>query len=1559
MSIFLNKVGSATSNTASEIPAFDPASDRLFVVAASKVDIYSVSNKGVLAKVGELAPGFTSAAGTTISPNSVAIKNGLVAVAYDVRDTAAPNTIQKGRVSFFRAADGAFLNSVEVGFLPDMLTFTPDGTKVLVANEGEPNENFSNDPVGSVSVISINSLNLAGGTIAATVQDAGFASFNDQITQLRADGLRIVGGPTGTTTTVAQDVEPEYIAVSADGLTAAVTLQEANAIAFLDIATATITSIKPLGLKDFSLANNGFGGSNGIDASDRDVDGTSGGGGKINIVNQPIFSAYQPDAISSFVSGGNTFYVIANEGDARVRPTAGGIITGQGEGGIYNEEVRVSSGSYDLDNTVFPNEAVLKQAQNLGRLTVTNKSGDTDGDGDFDQIVAFGGRSFSILDASGNIVFDSGDQLEKLTAQFAPTLFNSEGTTSGFDSRSDNKGPEPEGVVTGVINGRTYAFVGLERVGDVIVYDVTNPTSPTFVQYINTPEDARVEGLTFVAATDSPTGNPLLITASEGSNTVGVFNVQTNFSLQILHGADFEAGVSDLDNILGFSAIVNKFKAATDLPSNVVANTLILSAGDNYIPGAFFNASSDARLNNVGGLGTSSAPVLGRGDIGILNAIGVQASALGNHEFDLGLNQVASIIRTGSGNPGTAFPYLSSNLDFSPETGAGRSFATTDFSTNPVAEASTIKGKIAESTVITVAGIDGVMGTADDQKIGIVGATTPTLPTISSSGATIVTPGNPNDFAALAAEIQKTVDLLTAQGINKIVLLSHFQQFAIESEQVAPRLKDVDIVIGGGSNTRLLDDNDVLRAGDTDQGDYPTLRVGTDGKPILVVNTDGNYKYVGRLVTEFDNDGVLLTDKLNSTINGAYATDAAGVNRVYGETVSAREKANTNVVAIVDGIRDVIASKDNVILGKTSVFLNGTRGDVRTQETNFGNLTADANLALAKKIDPTVTISIKNGGGIRDNIGAISVPAGSTDADDVETLPPQPNPLAPNKEEGDISQLDLENSLRFNNGLTLITLTAQQLRWVIEHAVAGTRPGATPGQFPQVGGISFSFDPTKQAIAFDTATGAITQEGQRIQNLVVLNEDGSLLDTVVKNGVLVGDVNRTFRTVTLNFLAGTAAQTPANALGGDRYPFPVFVKENAERAKRVDLRPETVDVNLNGVVDAAPTLDAGKFTFAATGSEQDALAEFLGDRFDDIPFNAADVRPAQDTRIQNLSVRNDGIFTTTGFTQNTPGVIEFTGSSALTQIVFNITSVNVSSTVNELVVFEIDGSGTAPNLKSLLETNRGRVISSLISNRPNGFGFNDDDDKDDDGDDNDSRTLGFSKNAKLGFAIIKNGTADDILFGKSREIIFSTTTTTLISNVTSSSFRINFEGFVVNAIASTVTKSLGGGLQDNKQGEVLDLRSLGGNVSVDFTVNREAAFNNFVGFYRVANVDGGIDVNGDGVIDFTPGQSGYARAAIENRIQSIDLSVANQGTATFNDKVLAGGSIFAPFLISNGTAAQFLSGQVSQAYFAYLGANPGNVDHIRLLGDNTFGFEDLPSGGDFDYNDIVLKVKVG
>jgi predicted extracellular nuclease len=507
---FLTQLGTATSATASEIPAFDPASGRLYVVAASTVNVYQMNAAGALAPLANLAPGFTPPAGTIAAPNSVAIANGIVAVAYDIRDNASL-AHQPGRVSFFDAATAAFLYEVEVGHLPDMLTFTPDGKKVLVANEGEPNSYGranSFDPEGAVSII-----DLSSGVTAATVQTAGFAAFNSQIDALKAAGVRIFGPGA----TVAQDLEPEYITVTPDGKMAVVTLQENNALAIVDIATATVTSIVPLGLKDHALSGNGF------DASDRDVDGSAAGGGRINIQNWPARGMFQPDAIASYSVGGRTYFVTANEGDAR--DYAG-----------FSEELRVGAGGYVLDPTAFPNAAVLKQNADLGRLTVTHASGDADGDGDFDFIAAFGARSFTIRDSAGNVVFDSGDALEQITAARTPTLFNSEGTAAGFDTRSDNKGPEPEAVVLGKIGGRTYAFVGLERVGDVIVYDVSRPDRPEFVQYINTPQDRGVEGLAFVPAGDSPTGKPLLITAAELSNTVTLFEIDAPVRIHDIQG---------------------------------------------------------------------------------------------------------------------------------------------------------------------------------------------------------------------------------------------------------------------------------------------------------------------------------------------------------------------------------------------------------------------------------------------------------------------------------------------------------------------------------------------------------------------------------------------------------------------------------------------------------------------------------------------------------------------------------------------------------------------------------------------------------------------------------------------------------------------------------------------------------------------------------------------------------------------------------------------------------------------------------------------------------------
>lgn len=630
-----------------------------------------------------------------------------------------------------------------------------------------------------------------------------------------------------------------------------------------------------------------------------------------------------------------------------------------------------------------------------------------------------------------------------------------------------------------------------------------------------------------------------------------------DFTLQLFHAADQEAGIPALDDAPRFSAVLNALKAQ-DIDGDGIpgfANTLLLSAGDAYIPGVFFSASDAA----YGGAG--------RGDILIQNALGFQAIAFGNHEFDLGTAQIQALIAGDGTFAGTAFPYLSSNLNFSTDANLAGLVVPDGQAPRP--------NSIAASTVITVNG----------ERIGVVGATTPTLNRIASPGGVTILPqpfgGNstPAQLDALAAEIQADVDALLAANpdINKVVLLAHMQQLAIEQE-LAQRLSRVDIIVAGGSNTRLLDANDRPRAGDSSQGIYPIFQTDRDGNPVAVVNTDGNYKYVGRLVIGFDANGVLLPNTYNPAISGAYATDDLGVAAVGGAGL-----ADPAIVAITNALRTEIVATESNVFGASSVFLEGRREFVRTQETNLGNLTADANLAIAKTADPTVVISLKNGGGIRDNIGRILVPTGGTGAP--ERLPNEEIPGV--KPAGGISETDIANSLRFNNELSLITVTAAELLAIVEHGISGLQAdgSGSPGAFPQIGGFAFSFDVTRPV-------------GDRVQSLALEAPDGTDLDVIVRGGEIVGDPSRTFRMVTLSFLAG----------GGDGYPFPT-----GPAANRVDL-----------VNAAAPR--TGAATFAADFSEQDALAEYLADNFGATsPYAVAETGRDLDSRIQNLAFRADGV----------------------------------------------------------------------------------------------------------------------------------------------------------------------------------------------------------------------------------------------------------------------------------------------------------------------------------------------
>jgi hypothetical protein len=479
-----------TVDATAEITAYDFASKRLFTtnIEQNRLEIIDFKNPAALSKIASID---ISAYGGGI--NSVAVANGAVAVAVD--DTLITNP---GKIVFFNT-DGVFLSSVIVGALPDHVNFTPDGTKLLVANEGEPADDYSVDPEGSVSVVDMTPG--AANLTQANVTNIGFTQFDADIDALRAAGVRIFG----PTNSVSQNIEPEYITVSDDGKTAWVTLQEANALAVIDLENNVAAAIVPLGLKDWKNFS--------LDASDQAPG--------IFFNNWNIKGMYQPDAIAYWNTGGTGYLITANEGDVR-------------EWDAYEEVVRLNSSSYKLDSTAFPDAAYLKRAELLGRLNVTTATGDTDGDGDFDEIHAFGGRSISIWNAAtGQLVWDSGDDLERITAA-DPTfgsIFNASNSNNTRKNRSDDKGPEPEGIALGTIEGRNYAFTALERIGGVVVHDVTNPAAPQFVQWINTRTtgvvggDLGAEGIIFIPKNESPNKRDLLVVSNEVSGSISVFQI--------------------------------------------------------------------------------------------------------------------------------------------------------------------------------------------------------------------------------------------------------------------------------------------------------------------------------------------------------------------------------------------------------------------------------------------------------------------------------------------------------------------------------------------------------------------------------------------------------------------------------------------------------------------------------------------------------------------------------------------------------------------------------------------------------------------------------------------------------------------------------------------------------------------------------------------------------------------------------------------------------------------------------------------------------------------------
>jgi len=531
-------IGRFTTGTygqaAAEITQYHSASKRIFLIngAANRIEILNAATLTSTALSDALtANNLTStplaipatavvknaaAADETLSlgfANSIAISGKWLAIAVENKVKSSAGAVLIYDLS---AATPVFVKAIKAGALPDMLTFTPDGQAILIANEGEPETNYSVDPEGSIGLVKF-----ANNQWPDQMTLLGFGTFESQRATLEKKGLKIAA-PAGTT--FAQDIEPEYITVTADGKKAYVSLQDNNALAVVDITAGKIDKIVGLGFKDHSLLENA------LDAGDRDG---------INI--QPIpglYGVYQPDTITNYQWKGATFILSANEGDSR-------------DWSAFSEEARVSAIPRSAE--LVAKQAGVYNSNGLARLKVTKALG-KNANGEYDALYAFGSRSFSIWDQNGAQVYDSAADFEKISASLqGESGFNSNHLANGGDNRSDDKGPEPEAVAVGQVGDKTYAFVGTERLGAVFVYDVTNPYQVKFVDYFHNRnfdvtfaiDDAKSppalsgsylqagdlgpESLVFVPAAQSATGKALLLMASEVSGSLTVFEVSPKY----------------------------------------------------------------------------------------------------------------------------------------------------------------------------------------------------------------------------------------------------------------------------------------------------------------------------------------------------------------------------------------------------------------------------------------------------------------------------------------------------------------------------------------------------------------------------------------------------------------------------------------------------------------------------------------------------------------------------------------------------------------------------------------------------------------------------------------------------------------------------------------------------------------------------------------------------------------------------------------------------------------------------------------------------------------------
>lgn len=950
--------------------------------------------------------------------------------------------------------DGNLLRTYEAGVQPDMVKYTSDGRYILTADEGEPRE-AGIDPEGSVTIVDTESHEVTH------VKFDQPGVIDDQVhIRGEADGQGKITGK-GTKADALHDLEPEYIALSGDETTAYVSLQENNAIMVIDIAGKSITKVRGLGLKDFSKPGNEL---------DLVKDNT------ILLEQAPFHGIYMPDGIDTYTANGQTYLFTANEGDAtewpgRENATKVGDLTG-------------------LDPASAAAQFLHTQGSRYNKVEAVSDMGN-------DGVYLYGARSFSIWNARDiSQVYDSGSDFERITGERLPDYFNSSNSKVEKDDRSTKKGPEPEYVTVGEVGNKAFAFIGLERIGGVMTYDVTNPQHPVFVNYINTRDfsagintDSGPEGLEFIPAPESPTGLPLLLVANEVGGTVAILELEVTkvtldqTSLIFAPGdtgvtltATVEPVQSNETEVIWSSsdetvAIVNGNGMVTPVsPGQAVITArskdgygvaeALVTVGDPSTENAWrltvmHTNDTHSHLAEVARRATLVKQVRTEGgnsilvdagdvfsgdlyftkwqgiaDLAFMNYMGYDAMTFGNHEFDKGTGVLAEFVRK------ARFPIVSSNVDLSKDAHMApllKSPANIDVTLPKTEDLSGVYPYV-------VLEVDG-------RKVGVFGLTTEDTAETSS-------PGKDVTFKDAEESARETVETMEQAGLDMIIALSHLG-FRKEQE-LAGSVEGIDLIVGGHTHTKL---------------EEPVIVVDQlHQTPTVVVQANEWGKFLGRVDLAFDEQGNVLT----------------GPGMTTGQLLTVDKNVEEDPAA-----KDMLAPYNaeleemkQQVIGGAAVVLDGDRKNVRSKETNLGNLIADGMLARAKELK-NADIALMNGGGIRASI-----------------------------DQGDITMGELRTVMPFGNTLFVLDVTGQQLKDGLENGISGAKLADLPGKFPQVAGMKFKWDPKQP-------------DGNKVYDAQIKGE----------NGYEPLDLRKTYRLATNSFVAngGDGYNSFAEAIAGGAY----------------------------------------------------------------------------------------------------------------------------------------------------------------------------------------------------------------------------------------------------------------------------------------------------------------------------------------------------------------------------------------------------------------------------------------